>query len=158
MAEMQAIGTYLRLLFRNGTPTGNNFQNFSPGRVVSYLGTNYIAAGFGFSGSSFDASASSITASLILGLNQIDQNIFQQAADNRWLAEVRTTWLNNATLTPELDWTIDIYEVLGIGHDNQRLSVRLGSPLDAVQQNTPRLTLTQEMVGALPASGNLTFN
>lgn len=158
MAEMQAIGTYLRLLFRNGSQTGNNFQNFSQGRTISYLGSDYIAAGFGFSGSSFDASASSISASLVLGLNQLDQNIFQQAADNRWLAEVRTTWLDNATLLPELDWTIDVYEVLSISHDNERLSVKLGSPLDAVAQNTPRLTLTQKAVGALPSSGNLTFN
>lgn len=155
MEAQQAIGTYLRLLFRNGTPTGNNFQNFAQGRTISYLGTNYIAAGFGFSGSSFDAEANSISASLLLGLSQLALNIFAQAADNRWLAEIRTTWLNNDTFAPELDWTIDIYEVLGISHDNSRLSVRLGSPLDAVIQNAPRLRLTQKQVGALPRTGQV---
>jgi hypothetical protein len=154
----QAIGTYMRLLFRDGTPTGNAFQNFAQGRTVSYGGTNYISAGFGFSGSSFDIRGSSISASVLLGLNQLDLNIFQQAAVGRWLAEIKTVWLNNTTFAPEFDYTSDIYEVLGINHDNSRLSVRLGSPLDAVQQNVPRLRLSQSMVGALPSTGTLPLN
>jgi hypothetical protein len=154
----QAIGTYLRLLFRDGTPSGNNFQNFAQGRTVPYEGTDYISAAFGFSGSSFDISGSSISASLLLGLNQLDLNVFQQAAAGRWIAEVKTVWLDNDTLAPEFDYTADIYEVLGISHDNVRLSVRLGSPLDAVQQNVPRLRLSQAQVGALPPTGSIPFS
>lgn len=153
-----AIGTYMRLLFRDGTPTGNAFQNFAQGRTVSYEGTDYISASFGFSGSSFDIRGSGISASLLLGLNQLDLNIFQQAAAGRWIAEVKTVWLNNDTFEPEFDYTADIYEVLGINHDNVRLSVRLGSPLDAVQQNVPRLRLSQAMVGALPSTGQIPFS
>lgn len=153
----QAIGTYLRLLFRNNSPTGNNFQNFSSGSTISYLGTNYIYGGFGFSGAAFDASASSISASLVLGLNQLDWNIFQQASQGRWLAEVRTTWLDNTTLLPTDDWSVEIYEVLGVSQNGAQLSVRLGSPLDAVLQNCPRLRLSQKAVGALPPTGQVGF-
>ena len=153
-----AIGTYLRLLFRDGSSTGYAFQNFAAGRTVSYLSVDYVAAGFGFSGSSFDASASSISASIVFGLNQLDFNIFEQASRSRWLAEIRTTWLNPDTFAPEFDWTLDIYEVLGITHDNSRLSVRLGSPLDAVSEQVPRLRLTQSMVGGLPTKGNIPFS
>jgi hypothetical protein len=154
MAE-QAIGTYLKLLYRNGTPTGNAFQNFSQGRNVSYAGTDYIAAAFGFSGSSFDLDANSISASILFGLNALDLNIFTQAANARWLAEVRTTWLNNVTFVPETDWTVDVYEVVGISHNGVELSVRLGSPLDAVSASCPRLRLSQVMVGALPSTANI---
>jgi hypothetical protein len=154
----EAIGTYLHLLFRDGSSTGYAFQNFAAGRTVSYLGTNYLAAGYGFSGSSFDASSSSISASIVFGLNQLDFNIFEQASRSRWLAEVRTTWLNPETFDPELDWTLDVYEVLGISHDNSRLSVRLGSPLDAISEQVPRLRLTQSMVGSLPSKGNIPFS
>lgn len=151
----QAIGTYLRLLFRNGDPTGFNFQNFAAGRTITYAGTDYTAASFGFTGASFDASASSISAALLLGLNQLDLNIFSQASAGRWLAEVRTTWLDNDTLEPTNDWSVEFYEVLGIGHNGVELTVRLGSPLDAVLQNCPRLRLTQKAVGALPPTGQI---
>lgn len=158
MTAQQAIGTYMRLLFRDGTPTGNNFQNFAEGRTITYLGADYISCNFGFSGSSFDLRGNSISASILLALNQLDYNIFQQAATGRWIAEVRTVWLNNETFAPEFDYTMDIYEVLGVGHDNVKLSVRLGSPLDAVQQNVPRLRLSQAMVGSLPSTGQIAFS
>jgi hypothetical protein len=156
--SQQAIGTYLKLLYRDGSATGYYFQNFAAGETVSYESQSWVFAGFGFSGGSFDASASSLSASLLLGLNQLDANVFQQAANERWLAEVKTVWLNNDTFAPEEDWTADIYEVLGVSHDNSRLSVRLGSPLDAVLENAPRLRLTQKMVGSLPASGFIPLN
>ena len=158
MAAPQAIGTYMQLLFRDGTPTGNAFQNFANGQTITYGGTDYISADFGFSGGSFDISGSSISASVLFGLNQLDLNIFQQAASARWIAEVKTVWLDNDTLAPEFDYSADIYEVLGISHDNEQLSVRLGSPLDAVQQNVPRLRLSQAMVGALPSTGVIPFS
>jgi hypothetical protein len=158
MAAEEAIGTYMRLLFRDGTPTGNNFQNFSQGVTVSYDGVNYIAAAFGFSGGSFDLNANSITASVLFGLNALDLSIFTQAANGRWLADVRTTWLNSQTFTPEIDYTRDIYEVLGISHNGVELSVRLGSPLDAVSQSCPRYRLSQANVGALPSTSNISFS
>lgn len=154
MAE-EAIGTYMRLLFRDGSPTGNAFQNFSAGRTVAYGGTNYIAAAFGFSGSSFDLQANSISASVLFGLNELDLSVFTQAAEARWLAEIKTTWLNSTTFTPELDWTVDIYEVIGISHNGVQLSVSLGSPLDAISQSCPRLKLSQVAVGALPTTGQI---
>ena len=155
--SQQAIGTYMRLLFRDSSPTGNNFQNFASGRTITYAGSDYISGSFGFSGASFDASASSISASLVFGLNQLDLNIFQQASEGRWLAEVRTTWLDNDTFLPTEDWSVELYEVLGISHNGVQLSIRLGSPLDAVLQNCPRLRLSQKAVGALPPTGQISF-
>lgn len=154
---MIAIGTYLRFLYRDGSPTGFAWQNFAEGRTVLYLGTNYLAVGFGFSGSSFDIEANSIGATMTFGLNQLIRSTLQTAADGRWLAEVRTTWLDDA-LVPQGDWTMDIYEALGLSHNNVEISLRLGSPLDAVTAQCPRLRLTQAMVGALPPSGNLVFS
>jgi hypothetical protein len=154
---MIAIGCYVRFLFRDGSPTGFAWQNFAEGRSVVYLGTSYLAVGFGFSGSSFDIEANSIGASLTFGLNQLSRSTLQTAADGRWLVEVRTTWLDD-TFAPQGDWTVDIYEALGLTHNNIEISLRLGSPLDAVTAQCPRLKLTQSQVGSLPPSGNLTFS
>ena len=52
----------------------------------------------------------------------------------------------------------EIYAITGLEHDTSQLSVRLGSPLDAVSQNAPRRLLTQDLVGALPSTGNINLN
>ena len=158
MDEQQAIGTYLKILNRDGTATGYAFQNFSQGKSVSYAGVVYIAAAFGFSGSSFDLDGNSISASLLFGLNALDLNIFEAAAQGRLLAEVRTTWLDNTNFTPQSDYTLDIYEIVSISHNGVELSVNLGSPLDAVSQSCPRLRLSQVMVGALPSTAQISFS
>jgi hypothetical protein len=51
----------------------------------------------------------------------------------------------------------EIYQVNGFQHDGSRLSLKLGSPLDAVKSHIPKRTLRQELVGSLPSSGQINF-
>lgn len=155
---MLAIGTYIKLLNTAGADAGYYIQNFHYGQVRQYDGNNYIYGAFGFSGGTVDLQASNITASLILAVNSLTLSIFQQGAEERWLIQIRTVWLDPDTLEEGATYGEEIYAVTGIEHDTSQLSVRLGSPLDAVSQNAPRRLLTQDLVGALPSTGNINLN
>ena len=155
---MLAIGTYIRLTDGEGAPTGYQFQNFHVGETRSYNGTGYMYAGFGFSGGTLDLEAGNVTASLVFAVNELDLVVFKQAADDRWLIEVRTVWLNPDSLDETGTHSEELYAVTGFEHDTSRLSVRMGNPLDAVSQNAPRRVLTQDLVGALPSTGNINLN
>jgi len=153
-----AIGTYVKLVERNKTFTGYAFQNFHFGETRNYNGTNYMYGGFGFSGGTLDLEAGNVSASLVFAVNELDLVVFKQAADERWLAEVRTVWLNPDTLDETGTYSEELYAITGFEHDTSRLSVRLGNPLDAVSQNAPRRVLTQKLVGSLPSTGNINLS
>jgi len=151
-----AIGSFLRLLFPDGSPTGYRFQNFSAGRTLTRLGEEYTFAGFAYSGGSTDSSASAVSGSLLMSMNELSFNIFSIASNERWLAEISTTWLDGEPLTPVSDWMVDLFEVLYLGHNGiDKVSITLGSPLAAIGYELPRLRLTQAMVGNLPPTGNV---
>ena len=152
---MLAIGTYLQLTTKEGAPTGFSFQNFFHGQSRPFKGDEYMYAGFGFSGSTVDVNAANISATLVFAVNTLDLNVFKQAADDRWVAIVRTVWLNPETLEETSTFLEEVYAVIGFSHDTSRLSVNLSSPLDAISGQAPRRTLNQALVGALPATGSI---
>jgi hypothetical protein len=152
-----ALGTYIALTTGKGVPTGYAFQNFFHGQSRLYDGMSYMFAGFGFSGSAVDVTAANITASLVFGVNQLDLNVFKMAADERWIAQVRTVWLDPDSLEETSTYLEEIYAITGFEHDTSRLSVRLSSPLDAVTSQAPRRTLNQALVGALPGTGSISM-
>ena len=153
-----AIGSYIKLTDAEGVPTGYQFQNFHVGETRSYSGTGYMYAGFGFSGGTLDLEAGNVTANLVFSANALDLVVFQEAADRRWLIEVRTVWLDPESLAESGTFSEEVYAVTGFEHDTSRLSVRLGNPLDAVSANAPRRVLTQNLVGSLPSTGNINLN
>ena len=152
---MLAIGTYVKLLQHDGSSAGYAFQNFHQGETRSYAFDDYMFAGFGFSGGSLDLQAGSITASLVFAMNDLTLSVFQQASDGFWLAQIRTVWLDPETLNETNQYSEELYAILGFDHDNSRFQLRLGNPLDAVNQNVPRRVLTQTVVGAMPSTGNI---
>ncbi len=153
-----AIGTYVKLVTGEGASTGYQFQNFHVGETRNYNGTGYMYAGFGFSGGTLDLEAGNVSASLVFAVNELDLVVFKQAADDRWLIEIRTVWLDPDSLNESGTYSEELYAVTGFEHDTSRLSVRLGNPLDAVSQNAPRRVLTQKLVGSLPSTGNINLS
>lgn len=152
---MLAIGTYLKLTTKEGVSSGFCFQNFFSGQARLFNGDDYMYAGFGFSGSTVDVSAANINATLVLAVNSLDLNVFKQAADERWLAIVKTVWLDPDSLEETSSFLEEIYAIVGFAHDTSRLSINLSSPLDAISGQAPRRTLNQALVGALPATGSI---
>jgi len=152
-----AIGTYIRLLNANGSDTGYRFQNFFKGDTRTYDSLTYTYSGFGFSGSTLDLEGGNISASLLVALNELSLAVYNQAVLDRWLIKLRTVWLDPDTLAEGETYSEELYAVTGLDHDSSRLSVRLGSPLDAVRQHAPRRSLTQQLVGALPTTGEISL-
>ncbi len=155
---MLAIGTYIRLLNPNGSDTGYRFQNFFQGETRTHQGREYVFGAFGFSGGTLDLQAANITANLVLALNELDLSVFTQAVEDRWLVEIHSVWLDPDTLEETDTFSDEIYAVTGLDHDLSRLSVRLGSPLDAVSENAPKRSLTQALVGSLPTTGQVSLS
>ncbi len=155
---MLAIGTYIRLLDGDGNDTGYRFQNFHYGETRNYNGSAYMYGAFGFSGGTVDLEAANINASLVFAVNSLVLSVFQESVEENWLIEIRTVWLDPDTLQETGNYGEETYAITGLEHDSSQVSVRLGSPLDAVTQNAPRRVLTQKLVGALPSTGNINLN
>ena len=156
-----AIGTYVRFLRNDGTALGNgtrNLQNFHQGdEPRTYDGVEYVYGAFGFSGSTVDADGANVEATLVMQVNELNLNFATEAANNFYLAQVRTVWLDPDTLDETNLRLEEMYTVVGFEHDNSRLGLRLSNPLDAFSANAPRRRLSQEMVGSLPTTGNISF-
>ena len=153
-----AIGTYIKLLDEGGNDTGFNFQNFFQGEDRIYNGDTYTFGGFGFSGGTLDLEGGNISASLIFSFGELSLSIFRQAAEEFWLVRIRTVWLDPDSFIEGNTFSEELYAITGFEHDSSRLSVRLSSPLDAVQENAPRRTLNSMLVGELPSTGQISLN
>ena len=156
MADI-AIGTYVNFQLFSGGNTDYAFQNFHSGGTRVYDGIEYLYAGFGFSGASVDLQGSNIRAQLVFSMNQLTANIFNQAADERWIAKVRTVQLDPDTFEETSVYTEETFQVVSYQHNGSRFGLDLGSPLDAVAGQSPRRTLSQYLVGSLPSTGQIGF-
>lgn len=152
-----AIGTYIRFFLPSGGATAYAFQNFHVGETREYGGVNYVYSGFGFTGTTVSLEGSNISAQLIFGVNQLSLNFVQQAADERWIIQVRTVLLDPDTYEETTTYTDETFQISAYQHDGSRLGLDLGSPLDAVAGQAPRRTLSQYLVGSLPTTGNISF-
>ena len=144
-----AIGTFVEF---NGA---QRYQNFFAGRSMAWSGNQYQFAGFGYSGSTIDLEGGNISASLVWAVNELSLNLAAEAAENRWIVQIDAVWLEPNSLAVQSSYMTDIFMVTGFEHDTLRLSFRLSSPLDAVAADTPRRRLTEQLVGALPSTGQI---
>lgn len=150
-----AIGTFIKFLNFDGTPTGQAFQNFFHQQSQSYAGTSYSWAAFGYSGGTTDLDPGSVSALLVFATSPLLLNQMKGLCENRALVEVKTVWLDPDSLAPTGLFLSETFAVLGFDNDLQRTDVRLGDPLNAIDATVPREILTRLLVGSLPASGNV---
>jgi hypothetical protein len=80
-----------------------------------------------------------------------------EAADKRWIVVVKTVWLDPDTLTEKANYMRDTFMITGFDHDNLTLTLRLSSPMDAVTAEVPRRRLTEQLVGAMPSTGEISL-
>jgi hypothetical protein len=151
------VGTYLKFMLSSGAVTGISLQNFHQNETRNFDGLDYVFANFAFSGSTVDASATNITASIVMGVNAASIATMNTAVLNRWYVAVRTVWLDPDTLDEANTWLEEVYAVTNLTHDTVRMNVELGSPLNAITTDLPRRVLTHALVGNLPPSGAAAF-
>ena len=147
-----AIGTFIDI--NDGT---NRFQNFFAGATRTWKGDTYQYASFGYSGSVIDLQGGNIDASLVFAYNQLVLNMAVDAAENRWVVNIQTVWLDPASFAEVDDFMNDTFMITGFTHDTSRLSLTLSSPLDAISGDVPRRKLSNYMVGALPSTGDVSL-
>ena len=153
-----AIGTYIAFQDRDGNDLYQNFQNFHVGETRPYGGRDYVFSSFGFSGAAVNVEGANIQATLVFPFSQLGIALFQNAADQYGIVLVQTVWLDPNTLQETASSLTEVYAVTSFSHNNSRITLQLGSPIDAVTlNNLPRRRLTQAMVGALPSTGNVSF-
>jgi len=84
-------------------------------------------------------------------------NLFKQAVEQRWILQVETVSLNISTFDDELLVSTENWRVASYEMDTKIIKLRLISPLDAVKGQVPRRRLNEELVGALPTTGQITI-
>ena len=144
-----AIGTFIDI------ESKYYFQNFYVNEVREWEVQKYQFAGFGYGGSSSDLQGGNIDASLVFRLNELSLNMAVEAADKRWIVVVKTVWLDPDTLTEKANYMRDTFMITGFDHDNLTLTLRLSSPMAAVTAEVPRRRLTEQLVGAMPSTGEI---
>ena len=145
-----AVGTYVSL-----NDGDFNFQNFAYGVARPYRGRSYQYASFGYSGSVIDLQGGNLDASLVFAFNDLTLNMAVEAAEDRWMVDIRTVWLDPGTFVEQDDFMDDTFMVTGFTHDTSRLSLSLSSPLDAISGDVPRRKLSNVLVGSLPSTGDV---
>jgi hypothetical protein len=154
---MDALASYVQFLEEDGTPTGNNFQNFFAEQTRSYNGATFLWAGFGYSGAAVDINAANTQASLVFYLSPVILGFADTAARENWLVRVFTVWLDPVSLNETSDRLAEIFTLTSWQHDLVQLRMQLGSPLDAQAAEIPARVLSEGIVGRLPPTGSVSF-
>jgi hypothetical protein len=114
-----------------------------------------VYASFGYSGSVIDLQGGNLNATLVFAFNELVLNMAVEAAENRWMVDIRTVWLDPTSFKEVDDFMDDTFMITGFTHDTSRLSLTLSSPLDAISGDVPRRKLSNFLVGSLPSSGDV---
>ena len=141
--------------------TAYYFQNFTVNGTRVRGSDTYIFAPFALATGGGEKSGD--RSSNVLGIGASTQagstiilNLFKQAVEQRWLLQVETVSLNISTFADDLLISTENWRVASYEMDTKVIKLRLISPLDAVQGQVPRRRLSEELVGALPTTGQIT--
>lgn len=152
-----ALASYVSFMDFDGNDTGVNFQNFFANQTRSYEGRSYAASGFGYSGATFDLQGANVEAVLVFPATEMSQSFIAQAANERWLARVKTVWLNPETLAETGNRIEEIFAVTAWKNTLTEVQVSLSSVLNAQDTEIPSRVLSRRIVGNLPPKGSIDF-
>ena len=153
---MDAFASYITFLTFEGSDTGVRFQNFHQD-TRSYEGRSYPFSGFGYSGATYDLQGANVEGVLLFPSNEMSQSFIAQAAEDRWLVEVKTVWLNPDTYAETSNRLTEVYAVVSWSNNLTELECRLSSPLNAQDAELPARVLSQRIVGSLPPKGSISL-
>jgi len=160
-----AFCNYVKFLEPSGSSyaeTNYYFQNFTINGTRSRGGDTYIfapfalATGGGEKGGDRSANTLGIGVSTEAG-NTIILNLFKQAVKDRWLLKVETVSLNISSFADDLLVSTETWRIASYQMDTQLIRLQLISPLDAVRSQVPRRKLSEDLVGALPTTGQISI-
>lgn len=176
---MLALAYYIDFLAPDGqalTPDGmRSYQNFFIGEGRTYDSRYYLYAPFVVSGDLTTEGSENGEAEILAPANMLSGAIAWEAAQHRFLVSVKTVLLSGTApqdIQGAVEWqeqstvASDIWCCDGMSYSDDipaeseslaTLILRLTSPLNAVTGNAPTRRLRDDQVGALPASGGISF-
>ena len=158
-----AFCNYVKFLEPSGSTyveTAYYFQNFTVDGSRTRGGDTYtfapfvLATGGGEKSGDRSSNVRAIGASTQAG-STIILNLFKQAVEQRWILQVETVSLNISTFADDQLVSTENWRVASYEMDTKIIKLRLISPLDAVKGQVPRRKLSEELVGALPTTGQI---
>ena len=160
-----AFCNYIKFVEPSGSTyvdTSYYFQNFSVNATRTRNTQTYsfapfaLSTGGGEKGGDRSSNVLGIGASTEIGTTII-LNLFKQAVDQRWLLVVETVSLNITNFADDLLISTENWRVASYQMDTKVIKLQLVSPLDAVKSQVPRRKLNEELVGALPTTGQISI-
>lgn len=153
------------LRFLNGAASYiplRDYQNFWINESHVYSGVTYIFAPFRLAGASTTRGADISESQIITVPNPLTVGVFTEAVQQRWLVETKTALVSTPS-TPTPTPTFSVSQILttqlwsanSMSQDTESLTLALTSPLSLTDAQIPRRVLTSDLVGPLPATGNI---
>ena len=154
-----AVVNYLRFKNRAGTYQGGyDFQNFFVGESKTRSGAAHIYAPFGITTGAGAKGGDRSDASIIAPTDPIPVNLFVEACQQNWLAEITSVLLDPLTYAEVQQISQESWVCARPDLTPERAVLRLASPLDAVDSQIPKRTLSSRLVGSLPATGSISVS
>ncbi len=152
-----AFCNYIRFKGLDGQyQTGRDFQNFFIGEQRLRSDVAYTFAPFAVTPGAGTKGGDRSDSAVIAPATPLATNLFLEASLERWLCEITVTLLDPATFEEVFQVTTETWVCSRLEIPSpERAILRLASPLDAVDGQIPRRTLSSRLVGSLPSSGNL---
>jgi len=176
---MLAVAQYISFYAPDGQPLSpagvRNYQNFYIGETRNWEGATYLYAPFVIGGDISTEGSQNGDAELLAPANLLTGTVLWEAAQSRFLIDIKTvllngavpgtsdgavTWTEQATVASDV-WCSDAMsytdDIPGETEALATVILRLTSPLNAVAGQAPTRRLRDDQVGALPASGGISF-
>ena len=131
------------------------YQNAAPGAAVTYDGASYNYLGFIYQGAAKSRTGDNLQAALVLSVNELNQGITRQMLLDRDHVRVYSVVMETQSDTVNRLLTKEEWLAATMTYDTSTVELILSSGIDAVGANAPTRTLTQEMVGHLPTTGQI---
>lgn len=154
-----AVVNYLRFKSRTGAYQGGyNFQNFFVGESRNRSGVTHVYAPFGITSGAGAKGGDRTDASIIAPTDPLAVNLFVEACQENWLAEITSVLLDPATYAEVQQISRESWVCARPELTPERAVLRLASPLDAVDTQVPKRTLSSRLVGSLPSTGSISVS
>jgi hypothetical protein len=139
----------------DGAPVpGYAWQNLFVGETRIYDGRSHASMGFRISDTSGARGGDRAQGRLTMNRNQLALNVLAEARDNRWRLRADVVLCDVASKTDVRLLSRHLWR-LGPIERREIITVTLTSPLDALRGDAPRRRLTTDLVGQVPATGQI---
>jgi len=152
-----AFCNFVRFKSLNGTyQAGRDFQNFFIGETRTRGSVSYAFAPFAVTPGAGTKGGDRSDSAVVAPASPLVTNLFLEASTERWLCEITVVLLDPETFSEVFQVTTETWVCSRLEIPSpERAVLRLSSPLDAVDSQIPRRTLSSRLVGSLPSTGNI---